>query len=54
VPTAAVSALAGYRGPPWLPQRLSLVSSQLGPEPRYTTEAEWELRAAGASSRPDR
>jgi 2'-5' RNA ligase len=45
---SAVPALAGYSGPTWTPEALTLVSSRTGPQPRYEVIASWPLPAPPA------
>jgi 2'-5' RNA ligase len=40
---ALTDRLADYRGPQWPVTEVRLIESRLGPEPRYTTVAEWPL-----------
>jgi 2'-5' RNA ligase len=46
----AVTALAGYIGPPWRAESFSLVRSRLGPRPVYEVLAGYRLGAAPPSS----
>jgi 2'-5' RNA ligase len=39
----AAHALAGYRGPPWLPPAVTLVRSRTGPRPLYEVLSTWPL-----------
>jgi len=40
---ALVAALSGYRGPAWAADRIHLILSRPGGQPRYTTLGRWPL-----------
>jgi len=44
-----VTALADYAGPAWTADRIHLIRSYLGPQPRYESLGDWPLAAPRAS-----